>query len=193
MHSFKKSIIVALAVLASATTAFASTIQNASSAGSYDSNWSSSQLGSVIFEKGTNLISALTSTVTIQDQGWGGEDENNNQVVLGLFDNDQQLWATHVAGGTHNMRTESYDISKNPASLASLNSALSNIDWTSGPSVAMKMYTSTIGYPGWSLTTQNNSFAVTSNVVPEPESCAMLLTGLGLMGFMMRRKSKKTT
>lgn len=45
-----------------------------------------------------------------------------------------------------------------------------------------------INAPSQGVALDNLTFA---SAVPEPESCAMLLAGLGLMGFMTRRKSGK--
>ena len=168
--------------------AFASVVQTTAPASSFDSGWSSTQLGSVTFAAGTNNISGLTSTVDIVDQGWGGQDPNGNQVVIGLFDNGTELWGQHVAGGYHNWSTQTFDISTNPLALSSLNTALGSIDWSSAPTVAMEMFTSTLGWPGWSLTTQNASFSVASDV-PEPATLALL--ALGLFGISAARRRKQ--
>ena len=46
--------------------------------------------------------------------------------------------------------------------------------------------------PGWILTNaigiNNNGQVIAAGIVPEPEAYALMLAGLGLLGFMVRRK-----
>ena len=68
-------------------------------------------------------------------------------------------------------------MTSNPAGLAALNGALDAIDWSSAPTVTITMFTTPVGWPGWELHTNNDSFTVTSEV-PEP-------TSLGLFGLAL--------
>ena len=143
--------------------------------------WNWQELGSVTLAAGTNIILGLTSTVTIWDQGWGGQDPGDNQVFVGLFDNGVELWGQHVAGAYHQTTTQSFDISSMPAALQSLDTALDGIDWSTKPTVTMQMEAAPLGYPGWELFTSNASFSVASDTVPVPEPATIATFAAALM------------
>lgn len=56
------------------------------------------------------------------------------------------------------------------------------------PSVTISMHGDISGGPSWEMGVDN--FAVTA-AIPEPETYAMLLAGLGLLGFAARRRKQK--
>jgi hypothetical protein len=191
-----KSVLLALVFAAAAgANAQATTVtQSVGPLNSDTSNWNRPVLGSVTFASGTNNISGLTSSMTINDQGWGGQDPVSNNVYIGLYNNNNLLWATSVAGAYHYSTNQTFDITAQPSLLTSLNSAMGSIDWSSNPTVNMSMVSNGLGYPGWQLHTRNATFSVTSSAVaavPEPETYAMMLAGFGLLGFVARRKSRQ--
>ena len=152
---------------------------------SYNS-WTWQELGGVTLASGTTSVLGLKSSVTLVDQGWGGQDPANNQVILGLFDNGAEIWGQHVAGATHQMTTQTYDISSSPSTLLGLDAALAGIDWSKAQSVTMQMEAVPVGYPGWQLNTQNAFFSITSDV-PEPATMALFMMGLATVAFISRR------
>ncbi|MFL6674521.1 MAG: PEP-CTERM sorting domain-containing protein [Massilia sp.] len=187
-----KNIAASLILAAScAAPAFASVTQSTAPA-NYDSwyGWNWQPLGSVTLATGTVRVSALNSSARAWDQGWGYESMTENQVYIGLFQNNTQLWAQHVAGGGHDTENlvQTYDIANDLPALNSLNAALVGIDWTGAP-VTMAIVASSVGWPGWSLHVADASFSVTSEV-PEPASLALI--GLGLAGFAAARRKSLT-
>jgi hypothetical protein len=192
MNSLKK-VAIGLALSASfCTPVFADVTQTTSpvSSDQYSgSNAGALELSSVTFAPGTNNISAFTSSVTLVDQGWGGQTSDNG-VFMELLSGGVDLFRFNVAGSSHDWTTVAYDISNDPTLFSALNAALFGIDQSNAPEVRLAMVTNAWGYPGWELHTQDASFSVTSGTVPEPTTVALL--GLGLLGFAAsRRKAAK--
>lgn len=150
--------------------------------------WNWKQMSSVTLASGTNQILGLTSSMNIADQGWGGQDPNGNQVLVGLYSNGIDLFNVHVAGGLHGWTFQAYDIASDSNALGGLNAMLKSIDWASAPTVTMQMFAAPIGYGGWELHANNATFTVDSTTVPEPASLALL--GFGLAGLAMARRRK---
>ena len=186
MLTLKRTVVAAVLAIAVSASAFASVVQ---SAGPVDYNsyggWNNDLLAEVTFAQYTNKVNSLIGSGTAYDQGWGGNDPSSNHIYLGLFSNGTGLWADHFIGGARGLTFQDYSISSIKLDL--LNTALTNIDWSSNPDVELQMRSSTIGYGGWQLFARDAQFTVSSEV-PEPTTIALL--GLGLLGFAAsRRKS----
>jgi len=202
MNNFKK-LILAIALGSSFCTAAFATTQSTSHSGTdqfWNVNPSPIELGSITFVHGTNNISVVNGSGTLYDQGWGGSDPSNG-VYIGLFSNNQNLLSYNVMGAGHTSTAYTFNLANNPAWLSNLNTTLRGIDQSSNPLISMKIYTNAWGYPGWELHTRNVAFSVSSSIaslsqaasisaVPEPETYGMLLAGLGMLGFMGRRKAR---
>lgn len=147
------------------------------------------ELGRVAFEAGTQSIRALNTSVTLVDQGWGYQDPGNG-VFVDLLSNGNAVYTISVAGATHEWQTKTFDLAANPQVYGALNSALAGINRSAGP-IELAFRTDAWGYPGWQLHTANDSLSVTTSLqpVPEPETYAMLLLGLGAIGLIKRRKA----
>ncbi len=151
-------------------------------------DWSTHTYGSISLAQGTSDISNLQSTVTVWDQGWGGEVASWTQVFLGLYDNGVALWTSFVAGGTHSSYDPQY-FTADASQLAALDAALAGIDWSSTPNVTVQLNGNIQAYSGWAEYVSNSSFTVTSDV-PEPATLGLLGLGLAGLGFSRRRKQK---
>ena len=188
-------ILASCAVLATAPQALAAPVTQATSPASSDTwawinPWVWQPLGGVTLAQHTVLVSALSSSVTLVDQGWGGQDAASNQVVIGLLEDGMGLWTQHVAGAVHSWRTEHFDITGSPAALAGLNAALQGIDWSDNPVVTVQMFAVPLSYGGWELHTRNASFSITSSDVPEPASLGLAGLGLVLAAAAARRRQR---
>jgi hypothetical protein len=104
------------------------------------------------------------------------------------------LFRVNVAGSSHTLATDTYDITANPADLAGIDTALAGIDWSTAPVVTVAMVTHPFGWPGWELHTNNASFSVTTDATPVPEPSGIAITALaiGMLGVAYRgRKSSR--
>ncbi|MFP5389971.1 MAG: PEP-CTERM sorting domain-containing protein [Gammaproteobacteria bacterium] len=152
------------------------------------------EIGRVSLAAGTADILALTTSVTLVDQGWGGEHPNNG-VFVGLFEGDTERYQLHMAGANHGWHTDAYDLGAHAADFAGINAALDAVSWGSG--VTVRFYTNAWDYPGWELHTRNDSLNLVTGAaapapVPEPQTYAMLAAGLGLLGASsLRRRSRQ--
>lgn len=171
-------------------TAFASTVDT-SSGGYYDGYeaWGAFEVGNITFSTGTNAIMALTTSVDIADQGWGGECPACEPVYIALFDTkNQQVWGETVAGAMHGWTHQEFDITTDFDALNSLNVAMGAMDYSAGGTSSMKMFASPIGWGGWELHVANAGMSITSDVTNVPEPASLALLGLGLLGMTASRR-----
>lgn len=192
MNILQKTVLSLSLAVAMATPAFADVTQSLSHSGTDQIAWTNGgviDMGGVTLASGTNTISALTSSVTLVDQGWGNTDLGNG-VYVGLYQGAANVFSLRIAGATHVWATDQFNIANDNALLGNLNSALRGLSRNPLEPLSLHMYTNAYDYPGWELHTRDNSFRVTSGVsaVPEADTYAMLLAGLGVVGFMARRR-----
>lgn len=151
------------------------------------------EIGRVSLQSNVGDILGLTTSVTLMDQGWGGQDPTNG-VYVKLYAGETVLYSLHVAGANHAWKTDNYSLAANPVAYAGINAALDAAQWGAG--VTVRMYTNPWDYAGWELHTRNASLNMTTGLgvmapVPEPESYAMLLGGLAMLGTVAwRRKGR---
>ncbi|WP_227470571.1 PEP-CTERM sorting domain-containing protein [Massilia sp. YMA4] len=146
------------------------------------------EIGRISLQYGTNEILDIDTSVRLVDQGWGYESPTENAVYVGLFSGDAELYQIRVAGASHEISTQTYDLASNATDYAQLNAALDQLNWSSYPYVTVRFYTHAVGYLGWELHTSNDSMIV--NSVPEPGTYGMLLAGLGLLGACAGRRKR---
>lgn len=184
-----RTLIAICGILVFAQHAQATIITQSTAPASADSwsGWSWQPLGSITLAKDTNSILGLTSTVTLVDQGWGGQDPTSNQVLVSLFNNSTDLFNIHVAGAYHYTTTQAFNIATQIDVLSGLNAALSTIDWSINPTVTLRMNIAPLGYPGWALHASNASFSATSTV-PEPSTIALFGIALAMAAFASRAR-----
>lgn len=185
-----KKLAIGFAFAASfSATAFASVVQTSSDGSFYAyQGWGDYEIGNITFATGTNAISALTTSVNLVDQGWGGQCECN-QVYIGLFDTTStRVWAMHVAGATHEYSNVVFDITTDLGQLNALNAAMGAIDYSAGGTASMKMFANPIGWGGWELTVNNAGMSITSDAANVPEPASLALLGLGLLGMTATRR-----
>ena len=93
-----------------------------------------------------------------------------------------------AAAASHGTRT--IDFTASVDQLASLNSELAAIDWSTGSNVRVGMFANAYGWGCWELHSRAARFAVESAVaaVPEPATWALMAVGFGLLGATMRRR-----
>lgn len=146
------------------------------------------EIGRISLQYGTNRIVDIDTSVSLVDQGWGNESPLENAVYVGLFNGDAELYRIHVAGASHEMSTQTYDLAMNANDKLQLNAALGQLNWADHPYVNVRFYTHAAGYPGWELHTFDDSMVVSS--VPEPGTYGMLLAGLGVLGACAGRRGR---
>ena len=190
IKKFGISAALSLSLLSLAHANTTMTINNSGTDQYWYQNPGSLGLGGVTFASGTQSITALDTSVTLVDQGWGGQDPSNG-VYVQLLSGSNVVYSLNVAGANHNWRTLTFDLASNPGTFNALNSALAGINRANGP-ISLQFVTNAWGYLGWELHTGNDSLSVTTSLqpVPEPETYAMLLLGLGAVGMLRRRKAR---
>lgn len=194
-HMIKSSAAVAAIVAASSFGASAASVtQDMTFAPTTATGWTQVTVGSLNFANGTKSVSAMTATMSVEDQDWGGHDYWSNQLRVGLFEDGGELWSTRIAGAGRDGVSpieQTYDILQDQTALDGLNAALVSLDWMPTSDVELRAYTNGLGWPGWSITVNSGNLSVTSSdvaVAPLPAGVFLMMSGLGLAGVAARRK-----
>ena len=140
---------------------------------------------------GTNVITDLSTSGIVYDQGWGGTGASSAYLSLNVDGN--AIWAELVAVAYAPYGT-GFDVDINtvsdPTDYANLNAALAGVDWTSAPSVTVELDASAPGWTGWSVEVDNADLSVTSAAVPDTASTLALLGG-SLLGLALLARSSR--
>jgi len=173
--------------------AHADATQTISSSGT-DQYWYSNccefEIGRVTLEYGVQSIVALNASSTLVDQGWGYQDPGNG-LYARLLSNNNVVYSVNIIGSTHDWQTVTFNLATRPDVFTALNSALAGIDRSAGP-IQLQFATFAFPWLGWELHTRDDFLSVSTSLqpVPEPETYAMLLLGLGAVVLVQRRRQR---
>lgn len=188
--NFLKKIAVGFAFIATfSSAAMASVTQTASNNNYYDFYYGgNNSIMTIDLAKGTNNVSALTTSVNTADQGWGGQCDCN-QAFVGLVDaNNNILWGEHVAGSQHSWSTYTFDLTSDLTQMGNLNALLASYNYGANGLLSLQMFANNIGWSGWEFKVNGASMSVTSSVAAVPEPGSIALLGLGMIGFGVARR-----
>lgn len=179
------------AAAAFGTAAYGDTVTVTGGSAFYYEN--SGPVDTITLDEGTYLITDLSASGVVSDQGWGGTGLSN--AYLSLDVNGVSIWGDTVAVANHDADPSgtSFNVDINagsdPTAYANLNTALEGIDWSSTPTVTAELDASAPGYPGWSVSVNGADLSVTSSVPENTSTLALLaasLIGIALLALSSR-------